>query len=153
MALPHSDGSVLFSTLPKWKAPWSEFTLSYAAQALIIAIFAWISVLHPQVLEGPKRDYHAIELVPTPVPLHLQPQRQLPRPLLQARLDPPPVAMHLSNREPQPKLELEDIPAPQVKIAPHKLEPMPTLLPAIPKPAVRTNVFSSGSSAPQTIDR
>jgi len=87
------------------------------------------------------------------VPLNRQPQRQLPKPILQAKLDPPPAAMRLAAPQPQPKPKLEDAPAPQVKIVPHKLEPLPSALPVIPKPAVRTNVFSSGSSAPQTIDR
>jgi len=39
-----------------------------------------------------------------------------------------------------------------VKIAPKQLDPLPAA-PAIPKQLVRTNVFSTGSSAPQTIDR
>ena len=70
MTLPYSDGSVLFSTLPKWRAPWSEFVFSYGTQAVIIAVLVWIPVLHPEILEPPKKDYHAIELVPTPVPVN-----------------------------------------------------------------------------------
>ena len=65
---PHSDGSVLFTSLPKWKTPWHEFAVSYGAQAIIIALAVWISLLHPAIMEGPKKDYHAMELVPTPVP-------------------------------------------------------------------------------------
>lgn len=153
MTSPHSDGSVLFSSLPKWRAPWSEVLLSYGAQGIFIVVFAWISVLHPQVIKLPTRDYHAIELVPTPVPLNHQAQRQLPRPILQAKVDPPPAAMRLSVPQPQPKPKVEDAPVPQVRIAPHQPEPLPTALPVIPKPPVRTNVFSSGSSAPQSIER
>ncbi len=45
-------------------------------------------------------------------------------------------------------------PAPEVKIATRKPDPLPpTPAPMIPKQIVRTNVFSTGSSAPQTIDR
>jgi TonB family protein len=40
-----------------------------------------------------------------------------------------------------------------VKIAEKKLEPVPTPAPVIPKQIVRTNVFSTGSSAPQTIEK
>ena len=40
---------------------------------------------------------------------------------------------------------------PEVKIADKKLEPLPPTAPVIPKQAVKTNVFSTGSSAPQTI--
>src|SRR5205823_3563762 len=42
---------------------------------------------------------------------------------------------------------------PEVKIAEKKLEPVPTPAPVIPKQIVRTNVFSTGSSAPQTIEK
>ncbi len=140
----------LFSSLPKWRAPWYEFVLSYGAQAVVIAILVWIPVLHPEILEGPKKDYHAMELVPTPVPVNLAPQRQLPKPALVAKLDPSPSALRLPT--PQPKPMVQDAPAPEVKIASKKLEPLPPTAPVIPKPIVQTNVFSTGSSAPQTID-
>jgi TonB family protein len=48
---------------------------------------------------------------------------------------------------------VEDAPAPDVKVVPRKLDPLPASAPAIPKQIVRTNVFSTGSSAPQTIER
>ena len=60
--------------------------LSYGVEAVVILILAWIPVLHPEVLEGPKKDYHAIELVPTPVPENHEPQRQLPRPVFEAKV-------------------------------------------------------------------
>jgi TonB family protein len=141
-----------FSMLPKWKTPWYEFVLSYGTQALAIAIFVWIPILHPEILERPKPDYHAVELVPTPVPVNHQPQKQLPpRPVLVARLDPPPAILHLAASQP-PKPKTEDVPAPEVKVASKPMEPLPAA-PAIPKQVVRTNLFSTGSSAPQTIDR
>jgi len=147
-----SPESSLFSSLPQWKAPWSEFVLSYGVQAIVIVIFAWIPVLHPEVLEGPKKDYHAIELVPTPVPVNHTPQRQLPA--LVAELDPPPAALRLPAPQPQPKPKVDDAPAPEVKIATRKLDTLPpSAAPVLPKQAVRTNVFSAGSSAPQTIER
>jgi TonB family protein len=149
-----SDESTLFSSLPKWKAPWHEFVLSYGVQAVIIAIFVWIPVLHPEILEEPKKDYHAIELVPTPVPENHAPQQQLPRPVLEAKLDPPPSStMRLPAPQPQPKPKVEDAPAPEVKIAAKKLDQVPASAPLIPKQIVRTNIFSTGSSAPQTIER
>ena len=143
--------SGLFSSLPAWRAPWSEFVLSYGAQAMVIAILAWIPVLHPEVLEGPKKDYHAIELVPTPVPVNHTPQSQL-KPVLVAELDPPPAALRLPA--PQPKPKVEDASAPEMKIAARKPDTLPpSPAPVLPKQAVRTNVFSTGSSAPQTIER
>ena len=153
MALPSRESS-LFSSLPPWEMPWSDFMLSYGIQAVVVAIFVWIPILHPEILERPKPDYHAIELVPTPVPVNHQPQRQLPKPVEVAELDPPPVAMRLPAPVPQPKPKVDDPPAPEVKIATRKPDPLPpTPAPMIPKQIVRTNVFSTGSSAPQTIDR
>src|SRR6476620_11714465 len=154
MTSRHSDESILFSSLPKWQTPWHEFLVSYGVEAVVILILAWIPVLHPEVLEGPKKDYHAIELVPTPVPENHEPQRQLRRPVLQAKLDPPPATLRLAAPQPQPKPEVEDAQAPEVKIAAKKLDAVPTpAVPAIPKQIVRTNLFSTGSSAPQTIER
>jgi len=148
------EGSVLFSSLPKWKAPWPDFFLSYGVQAALMAVFFWVPVLTPQILES-KKDYHAIELVPTPVPENHEPQRQLKRPM-PAKLDPidpPAAALRLTAPRPQPKPRIENAPAPEVKIS-AKLDPVPApLVPAIPKQIVRTNLFSTGSSAPQTIDR
>lgn len=145
--------SDLFSSLPKWHAPWSEFVLSYAIQAVIVGILVWIPVLHPEILQAPAKDYHAIELVPTPVPENHEPQRQLRRPVFEAKVDPPAAALlRLPAPQPQPKPKVEDAPVPEVKMETKKLEPVPAA-PAIPKQIVRTNLFSSGSSAPQTVQR
>ncbi len=87
---PPSRELGLFSPLPRWETPWTDFLLSYGIQAVVVAIFVWIPILHPEILERPKPDYHAIELVPTPVPVNHQPQRQLPKRIEVAKLDPPP---------------------------------------------------------------
>jgi len=151
MTSPSSDDSFLFSPLPRWNAPWSEFVLSYGVQAVVIAILVWIPVLHPEILKGPAKDYHAIELVPTPVPVNHQPQKRLPKPMLTAKFDPPPATLRLPA-QPQPRPKIESTPAPEVKITPQKLAQVPVAKPTIPK-AVVTNVFSAGSSAPQTVNR
>ena len=150
---PQFDEYSLFSPLPKWRAPWYEFVLSYGVQAVVIAILVWIPVLHPEILEGPKKDYHAIELVPTPVPVNHEPQRRLPHPVVEAKLDPPPAALRLPAPQPQPKPKMEEAPVPVVKIATRQPDPLPVSAPVIPKPPVRMNTFSTGSSAPQTIER
>src|SRR5271169_4979561 len=125
-----------FSSLPQWKMPWSEFVFSYGTQAVVIAIFVWVPVLHPEIMEGPKRDYHAIELVPTPVPVNHTPQRQLPKPVLVADLDPPPAALRLPASERLPKPKVEDAPAPEMKMAEKKLDLPPSTAPVIPKKIV-----------------
>ena len=156
MMTPQSQESVLFSSLPKWNAPWSEFVLSYGAQAIIIAILVWIPVLHPEILDPPKKDYHAIELVPTPVPVNHEPQRQLPRPVLAAKIDPidpPAAALRLAAPAVRPKPRVEDAAAPEVRIATKSPEVVPaTNAPVIPR-TIKTGSFSTGSSAPQTIER
>lgn len=144
---------VLFSVLPKWKTPWSELFFSYGIQAIAVGIFIWIPVLHPEILESPQRDYHFVNLVPTPVPENHAPQKRLPTPVIVARLDPAP-ALKLPSPQPRPKLNVEVAPAPEVKIAAKKQDILPpSAAPAIPKKIIATNLFSTGSSAPQTIDR
>ena len=148
-----SSQSGPFSMLPQRKMPWSEFLLSYGAQAIAVAIFVWIPVLHPEVIREVTHDRLAIELVPTPVPVNHEPQRQLPKPILMAKLDPAPTpALRLAAPQPRPKPAVEDAPAPEVKIAAKKPDLPPTAAPIVPK-VVRTNLFSTGSSAPQTIER
>jgi TonB family protein len=155
MSLSSSSAeSALFSPLPRWQMPWSDFVLSYSAQAVVIAILLWIPVLHPEILQGPTKDYHAIELVPTPVPINHAPQRRLPKPVFVAKLDSPPAVLRLPTPQPQPKPRVEETRAPEVQIANKKLDPLPlSTAPLIPKQIVRINTFSTGSSAPQTISR
>ncbi len=147
--------TALFSTLPAWKKPWRELVLSYGTQAVVIGIAIWIPILHPEIIDPPKKDYHAVELVPTPVPVNHAPQKQLPRPapVMVAKLDPPPAALHLTAPQPRPVPKAEDIPAPEIKVATKNLETLPpTAAPVIPK-VIKTNLFSTGSSAPQTTNR
>jgi TonB family protein len=150
MASPSLE-SGLFSPLPRWKTPWSELILSYGVQAVVIAILVWIPVLHPEILESAAKDYH-IALVPAPLPVNHAPQRQLPRPVVVAALDPAPAALRLPAPQPRPKPRIEDALAPDVKLATKKLDLLPATAPVIPKPVV-LNSFSTGSSAPQTIQR
>ncbi len=150
MASPATE-STLFSSLPRWRAPWYEFVLSYGVQAVVIAILVWIPVLHPEILERPKKDLQLIALVPTPPPVNHTQQRQLTKPVELAQLDPPPATLRLPAPQPQPKPKVEE--APEVKVV-SKVEPLPPApTPAIPRQIVRTNVFSTGSSAPQTVER
>ena len=155
MNLPSSPGYVLFSSLPKWQVPRSEFLVSYGLQAAIVAVFFWVPVLTPQVLES-KKNY-AIELVPTPAPESHEAQKQLVRPILAAkveRLDPAPAAIRLAAPLPRPISKAPDQPVPTVQITSRKVDPVPTPpITTLPRQIVRTNLFSSGSSAPQTIER
>jgi TonB family protein len=119
-----------------------------------VALLVWVRLLHPEILQNPVRDYHAIELVPTPVPVNHQPQpiRRFTPPPQVAELDPPVEALRLPAPQPKPKIKIDDAPAPEVVIAAKKLENLPPVpKPVIPRAPVKTNVFSSGSSATPTI--
>ena len=70
-----------------------------------------------------------------------------------AEADPPPAALRLPAPQPKPKPAAEDSPAPEVKIEAKKIENLPPAnAPVIPR-TIKTNVFSTGSSAPQTVER
>lgn len=147
--------STLFSMLPRRRVPWYEFVFSYGTQAIIVGIFVWVPLLHPEILDTPKHDLHLISLVPVSAPVNHQPQRQLPplKPVVMAKLDPPPATLRLAAPQPAPKPKVEDTPAPEVKIAERKLDSLPpAAAPVIPK-VIKTGSFSTGSSAPQTTRR
>jgi len=143
----------LFSLLPKTRTPWTEFVFSSGAQALLVAFLIWMRVLHPTFITPPEHTFRSIQLVSTPVPVNHQPQpvRHLQSPPVIAKLDPPVEALRLPAPQPKPRVKVEDTPAPTVSITPKKLEPLPVNAPVIPKQGVKTNVFSTGSSATPTV--
>jgi len=145
---------VLFSLLPKTRTPWKEFVFSTGTQACLAAFLVWLRILQPVIVSAPEHTFRSVQLVSTPVPVNHQPQplRHLPKPVFVANLDPPANALRLPA--PQPRaVKVEDAPAPTVRIAPKKLDPLPlNAAPVIPR-VVRTNVFSTGSSAAPTIAR
>ncbi len=145
-----------FSLLPRTRTPWTEFVFSTGAQALAIALLAWVRLLHPEVVSAPEHTFRSIQLVSTPVPVNHQPQplRELPKPAVVAKLDPPTNALRLPAPRPKPTVKVEEAFAPTVSIAAKKLDPLPlNNAPVIPKQGVKTNVFSTGSSATPTIAR
>ena len=156
MSSPASQ-ETLFSLLPRTRTPWTEFVFSTGAQALAIAVLAGVRLLHPAVFSAPEHTYHVIGVVSTPVPVNHQPQPQTEfRPVVVAQLDPPANALRLPAPPPKAVLKLEDEPVPTVSITPRKLDPPPMVInsaPVIPKPGVKTNVFSEGSSATPTVAR
>jgi TonB family protein len=155
MSSSHSQGT-LFSLLPKTRTPWTEFVFSTGAQAIVVALLVWVRLLYPTVVTAPEHTFRSVELVSTPVPVNHQPQpvRQLPQPTVIARLDPPANALRLPAPLPKTPVKVADDPAPTVSIAAKKLDPLPPApAPVIPKQAVKTNVFSTGSSAVPTIAR
>ncbi|HEV7218928.1 MAG: energy transducer TonB [Terriglobales bacterium] len=138
------------SMLPDRRPPWKEFVFSIGSQSVLVVILLWIGLLHPHVLTPPPRDYHFIRLVSTPHPVNHEPA---PIRLLKA----PPI---LEVKSPEAlrlppaivRVEHKDPPAvPKIEIA-SKLPQQPAVT-VIPKPIVKTNVFSTGSSQAPTIEK
>jgi|SRR5580700_2308567 TonB family protein len=147
---------ILFSLLPRTRTPWTEFAFSTGMQALALALLLWVRLLYPTVVSPPTHSLNSVELVATPVPVNHQPQplRRLPAPEVVAELDPPATALRLPAPLPKAPAKVEDVTAPTVNIAAKKLDPIPlNSAPVIPKEGVKTNVFSTGSSAAPTIAR
>lgn len=145
----------LFSLLPQTRTPWTEFAFSTTIQAAAVLLLIWVRILYPSVVSAPEHTFRSVELVATPVPVNHQPQPavKLPQPSVIADLDPPANALRLPAPQPKPRVRTEDDSTPAVTIAPKKLEPLPSSAPIIPKQGVKTNVFSTGSSATPTIAR
>ena len=146
----------LFSLLPKTRTPWTEFVFSTGTQALAIAFLAWARLLYPTAVSPPEHTFRSVQLVSTPVPVNHRPQPlpNLPKPTVVARLETPESALRLPAPQPKVPVKVEDVAAPTVSIAAKKLDPLPlNAAPVIPKQAVKTNVFSTGSSATPTIAR
>ncbi len=147
----------LFSLLPERRAPWTEFVFSTGSQALVIALLAWVRLLYPAVVSPPEHTFRSVQLVSHPVPVNHEPQpplRRLPQPTLIAHLDPPVNPLRLPAPQPKTPVKVEDDPAPTVRITLKKPDLLPVnSAPVIPKQAVKTNVFSTGSSAAPTTAR
>jgi TonB family protein len=148
MTTPLSDSN-LFSLLPGKRPPWIQFSLSIVTHSLALFAFVWLGVLHLELLPQPENSYRFIPLLTKPsVSLKPAALRVMKAPpLVEPKLD----ALHLPQeirREKQPT----DLPAaPKVALATVKPEVLPAGQPLIPRQLIKTNVFSSGSSATPTM--
>jgi TonB family protein len=143
-----------FSLLPYRRPPWREFVFIMGVQALGLLALVWVGVLNLNVLPDPIHDYHFIRLVDTPPPVNLEPApvKEIPAPRV-ARLETPaPEVLRLLPPVVQPKPRPQDVPvAPNIEIAAPKAVPLPPTVAVIPRQLVKTNIFSTGSSAVPTI--
>jgi TonB family protein len=151
--MPQSASHTLFSMLPERRPPWKQFVFSMSTEFLVVLAVAWVGVLHPEVLIQPKHDYQTIALVPTPVPVNHQPAPvRVIKPAIAPPPDPAPVeALRVPRQEVKPRVVQPDPPAaPKIELA-VKPEALPQMAPAIPRRLVKTDNFSTGSSAIPTI--
>src|SRR5947209_108466 len=141
----------LFSLLPEPKSRWREFSFSYGIEVVAVSFVLTLSILRPQLIPDTARNYKIISLVPTPPAVNHQPApvRIIERPKVVAELKTP-IPDNLRLIAPKPKPPLREEVAPKAELAAGKT-PMLTDKPFIPHQLVRTNVFSTGSSAVPTI--
>ncbi len=152
--MPETYQNSPFSLLPYRRPPWKEFVFSFGVQSISLFLLVWLGVLNMAVLDPPVHDYHFIRLVETPPPVNVEPAPVKEIPVARvARVETPaPEVLRLPPPEVRPKKQPEDVPvAPKVEIATSKPVPLPPTAPVIPRQAVKTNVFSPGSSAIPTI--
>lgn len=140
-----------FSLLPRSRAPWTEFAFSTGMQAAACAFLLWMRLLYPTVVSPSEHTFRSVQLVSTAVTISQQPQQL--RPALTTSLEAPVNALRLTAPRPKPSIKVSEVPAPVLSVAANKLDTLPiNSAPVIPKQAVKTNVFSHGSSAiPTTV--
>jgi TonB family protein len=152
--MPQLSQNGPFCMLPYRPPPWREFTLVMGLEGVVLFLLVWAGALNVSVLPDPVRNYHFIRLVDTPPPVNLEPApvRQIPAPQVARMETPTPDVLRLPPPEVKPKPDLEDAPvAPNIEVAAHKPVPLPPAIAVIPRQLVKTNVFSTGSSAAPTI--
>lgn len=151
MALYPEDG--MLGLLPESRPPWKEFLFSMGTQSICLFLLLIIGLLHPQVLVPEARDYHFVQLVNTPPPVKLEPAplKVLAKPEVVKLQVPNPDALRLPAPTIKPKAE--DPVAPKVQLANKMPDLPPSTKPVIPRQLVKTDVFSTGSSATPTIAR
>ncbi|MGA7629617.1 MAG: energy transducer TonB [Terriglobales bacterium] len=140
--------------LPEPQARGEKFILSYGIQSVFVAFFVLMAILHPDVLEPREHDYHFVSLVSTPPPIPQAPAPvrhfPVPPPKFTEPVIPRPEAMRVPAELVQKKPVVHEDKAPEVTLAAKK-EVLPEVAPTIPRPPVKTNVFSTGSSATPTM--
>jgi TonB family protein len=151
----NSQASTLtLGLLPEPSTRRGRFVLGYGMQSLVMAFFVITAVIYPEVLVLPVHDYHFITLVSTPPPVPQTPAPikhfRVPEPKLTEPVTPRPEAMRVPSEIVQKKTPLPEEQAPKVTVAAKK-ELLPDVKATIPRPPVKTNVFSTGSSATPTM--
>lgn len=143
----------LFSLLPRTRTPWAEFVFSTCAQALAITALIGARLLTP-VASLTDFSFRSVVLVSTPTPVNHRPQPATKIQVAEKVLaDPPILTLRAPAAQPKATAKVEDAPVPKVIIQPQKMALAASTTPVIPKPGVKTDVFSTGSSATPTIAR
>ena len=146
--------SMTLGLLPEPGTRWGRFIVSYGVQGVLLAGLIIFAVTHPEVLVPPNHDYHFISLVSTPPPVPQTPAPikhfREPEPKITEPVMPRPEAMRVPTELVQKKLPVPEEQVPKVKLDAKK-EVIPDAKAFIPRAPVKTNVFSTGSSATPTM--
>jgi len=148
------DSQLTLGLLPEPQTRWGRFVLSYGMQSVVITLFVVAAIAHPEVLVLPVHDYHFVTLVSTPPPIPHTPAPvkhfPVPAPKVVEPVTPRPEAMRVPPELVRKKQPVPEEQAPKVTLAAMK-EALPDVKVQIPRPPVKTNVFSTGSSATPTM--
>ncbi|MBV8050991.1 MAG: energy transducer TonB [Acidobacteriaceae bacterium] len=146
--MPSMPQQAQFALLPEPPPPWTQFVLSMGVQTLSVMVLAWLAVLHPAILRPPAHDSHFVPLVSTPAVINHEPApvSVFQKPQRVARLVVP-RELPAPVEHPQPKLEIDppSLPAESQQLA------LAPAAPVVPRALVKTDVFSTGSSAAPTL--
>jgi TonB family protein len=142
----------MFSLLPEPKSRWREFGFGYGVNLAALATLALIGMLRPHLITQAAKDYHLVTLVSTPPPVNHTPApiRVIEPPKAVAELKTP-IPDNLRLATPKPKPQPQEDAVPKVALPADKPAPVIAAKPVIPRQLVKTNVFSTGSSATPTI--
>ncbi len=143
-----------FSMLPARRAPWKQFGLSAVTHGIALLALIAYGTFGSRVPRPDTRDYRFTTIVEAP-PVVIDEQKPVPPVRLSevVKSEAPQLpAIHLSPEKkvvvPQPETPV----TPKIEIAANHV-PLQPVTPTIPKQLIKTNVFSTGSSAPPTIVR
>lgn len=148
------DSQLTLGLLPEARTHWEKFVVGYGVQSLVLAFFVVAAMVYPEVLVLPVHDYHFVSLVNTPPPVPQQPAPirnfRVPKPV--EMVAPRPEAMRVpAELVAKKKPEVPEVQAPKVNLAANKPVALPDSGRVIPRQLVKTNVFSTGSSATPTL--
>ena len=141
--------NALFSLLPYKRPPWTQFLFSIGTHSVALFALVWVGVLHLEMMPQPEHNYRFVPLLTKPpVSLKPAPLRVFKAPAI---VEPRPEALRLPPQIRHEKQPDDSPTAPKVTLAATKPEALPTAKPVIPRQLVKTNVFSTGSSATPTM--
>ncbi len=147
--MPPGSYQPQFTLLPDSKPPWRKMLVSMVVEVGAVLLVTVLILLSPVGNVAARKVLTSITLVDTPpsVPHEPQPIRKLtpspPVEELKAVLKMP------APMVPKPKIE-EEVKAPKIEVA-SKRPVIDIPPPKMPKELVKTNVFTTGSSAPPTM--